>query len=97
VARWNHEPNGAGRDRRSPWAVRIGPASAHQIPVPPQQRLGLDEEPALPGPGRQAAQPGKKGPIGRSEHRASDLPAKDRDLVTEDDDLNSEIGGVTAL
>ena len=62
--------------------------------MPAQQRLGLDKEPLALGP-RQTAQPGEQRTICRSKRRPGDLPTKDRNLVTEDDDLDGQMGGVT--
>lgn len=49
------------------------------------------------GPRQKAAQSGEQGPVSRSKRRPSDLPTKDSNLVTKDDDLDCQIGGVTAL
>jgi len=64
--------------------------------MPAKQRFRLDEEPVALGPRQQAAQRGEQGPVSGSRRRSGDLLAKDRNLVTEDDDLNGQIGGVIA-
>ena len=65
--------------------------------MPAKQRFRLNEEPIALGPRQQAAQSGKQGPVSRSKRRPGHLPTKDRNLVTEDDDLDSKIGGVAPL
>ena len=42
-----NDRNGACRDARSTWEVRIDPFPPDQIPVPAEQRLGLDGTVAL--------------------------------------------------
>jgi len=64
--------------------------------MPAKQRFRLDERPVALGPRQQAAQRGEQSPVSRSKRRPRDLSAKDRNLVTEDDDLDCQIGGVTA-
>lgn len=77
--------------------MRIGPAPTHQVSVPTEQRLGPDEESDALGPRQQAAQSGKQGPISRSKRRPGDLTTRDRNLVTEDDDLDGQISSVAPL
>ena len=58
----DHEADGADWDRRSPWPMGIGPAPTHQVPMPAQQRLGLDEESATSGTGEQSSSGPRAGP-----------------------------------
>ncbi len=92
----DHQPNGAGWERRSPGAMGICPTPSHQVPVPAHQSVGLDEEPPALGPGQQAAQPREQGPISRSKRRPGDLSAKDCNFVAKDDDFDCQIRGVSA-
>jgi len=62
----------------------------HQVPVPAQQCLGLDEESVALRPRQQAAQSCEQGPVSRSKRRPGDLPAKDRYFVSENDDFDGE-------
>jgi len=75
-----------GRPAGSPPGV--GPLPADQLPVPPEQRLGRDQErrPALAreGPGQGREYRAVKG----SEARAPDLPSQDLQLLAEDHDLD---------
>ena len=76
--------------------MRISPAPTHQVPVPAQQCLGPDEEPGALGLGQQAAESGEQGPVSRTKRRSGDLPAKNRNLVTQHDDLDCQIGGAAS-
>jgi hypothetical protein len=55
----------AGRDARSTGAVGVNPFSTDQVPVPPEQGLGFDEEPHAAAPIKEPTQPGEQGSIGR--------------------------------
>jgi hypothetical protein len=46
-------------------AMRVGPCTGDQSPVPAQQRVGLDEEARPAGPREQAADRGEQGPVCR--------------------------------
>ena len=71
--------------------------STHQVPVPTQQGLGLDKESATSGTGEQSTQPSQQGTISWSKRRPVYLSTQDRHLVTEDDDLDGQIGGGAPL
>jgi len=77
-------------DRRT---SRLSPRSVDPLPpdelaVPPEQRLGRDEE---RGPSLTTHEPsgrGEENPVDRSEPRAPRLPAQDLQLVPKDRDLD---------
>jgi hypothetical protein len=71
--------------------------AAHQVPVPAQHCLRLDEKPVTLGPRQQAGQPGEQGSIGCLERWPGDLSTKNGDLVAENDDLDGQIGCVPSL
>ena len=76
------------RDRRPARpAVRIRPAASDQAPVPAQQRLWPNREPAPGAARRDPAERRQHEPVSRLESRPSDLPAQDRQLVPEHEDL----------
>ncbi len=56
----------------------------------------MDKESAPLGPQQETAQSGEQCPVSGSKRRPGDLSASDRNLVTMDDDLDREIGGVAA-
>jgi hypothetical protein len=77
--------------------MAIGPAAPHQVPMPTKQCLGLDEEPLTFGSRQETTQPGEQGTICGSKLWPRHLPAKDGDLVAEDDDLDCQVSGVAPL
>ena len=83
--------NGARRDARSTWAVGVGPFAPDQVPVPPEQGLGLHEEPSLTPTIEQSAQTSQQRPIRGSQGRSGDLTAKDGNFVTEHDDFDCQL------
>ncbi len=83
--------NGAGRDARSTRAVGVGPAATDQVPVPAEQGLGLDEEPASVPTIEEATQPGEQSSIRRSQGRASHLATEDGHLVTKHDEFDRQL------
>src|ERR1039458_1925801 len=86
--------NSPGRDAGPPRAVALSPPAADQVPVPAEQRLGLQEEPTSTSSVHESTQSGDKCSIGWTEHRSSDLPTKDCNLVAEHDDLDGQIVAV---
>ena len=80
--------DGSGGNARSPRAVGIGPATAHQVPVPAKEGVGLDEESSDVPPVKEPAQAGEQRSIGRLEHRAGHLATQDGDFVAQHDDLD---------
>jgi hypothetical protein len=75
----------------------VGPATTHQVAVPAQQRLGLDEEPLARRSRQETSQTCEHGSIGWSERGPGDLSTKHGDLVAENDDLDGQISCVTPL
>src|SRR3954447_11703622 len=75
-------------DRRSPRARRrVGPASRHELAMPAHECVGRDEErtPALAR--EQPARGGQERAVGGPKRGPRDLAPQDRELVTENDDL----------
>ena len=75
-------------DRRSPRArCRVGPAPRHELAMPADERVGRDEErtPALAR--QEPARGGQERPVGGPKRGPGDLAPQDRELVTENDDL----------
>ena len=68
-------------------AVRIRPAAGDQPPMPAQQRLRPDQEDAPRAARQHPAQRRKQQPVVRLEPRPADLPAQDRQLVPEHENL----------
>ena len=67
--------------------MRIRPAAGDEPAMPVQQRLRSHEESVPSAPWQHAAQRSEKKPIMRPEPRLTNLPAKDRQLVTEHENL----------
>jgi len=65
--------------------------------MPSEQGVGLDEEPRALRPGDQPTEAGEERSIRGSQCRAVHLPAENGHLVTEHDDLDSQIGVVGPL
>jgi hypothetical protein len=65
--------------------------------MPTEQGVGLDEEPSELRSGDQPAEAGKERSIRGSKSRACHLSSVDGNLVTEHDDLDSQIGVVRPL
>jgi hypothetical protein len=63
--------------------------------MPPEHRLGLDEEPVWLASGEQSPQPGEQSPIDWSQSRAGHLATQHRHLVAEHDDLDRQVGLIT--
>jgi hypothetical protein len=63
--------------------------------MPPQQGLGLDEEPPQPPTTEESAQSGEQRPVGRSQDGARHLAAEDGHLVAQHDDLDRKFVVVT--
>jgi hypothetical protein len=59
--------------------------------MPAQQRLGLDKESTSAGLRYQSTQPGQDRSVHWPRHRTLDLPAQNRQLVTEHDDLDRQV------
>ncbi|MGO8870298.1 MAG: hypothetical protein ACLQPH_02655 [Acidimicrobiales bacterium] len=86
----------AGRGRRSARHLRVGPLPLDQLPVPAQQGVGLHEEAMELGTGQQPAETGEKSPVRRAKCWTDYLAAEDRYLMSKHDDLDGQIGVVTA-
>ena len=65
--------------------------------MPPQEGLGLDEEPLTLGYRQETSQPCEQGTIGCLERWSGDLSTKNGNLVAENDDLDGQIGCVPSL
>ena len=63
--------------------------------MPPEQSLGLDEEPTSTPTIKDPARSGEQCSIGRPEGRSDHLTTKHGNLVSEHDDLNSQLVAVT--
>jgi hypothetical protein len=70
------------------WPGWIGPVPAHHAAVPSKQRLGRDHEDGPSRPRQQAAQRRQQRTVLGLEPRPWLLAAQDRQLVTQDQDLN---------
>jgi hypothetical protein len=75
--------------------MRVGPGPGDQPSMPAQQRLGLDEEARPAGSGQDAADRGEQGPVGGLKLGSWGLPAQDRELVAQHQDLQV-LGGISA-
>jgi hypothetical protein len=76
-------------------AVRVGPPASDQPAMPVQKRFRLHKE-GIPGAARQhPAERRQQQPVVRLTPRLADLPAKDRQLVTEHENLEI-LGSVAA-
>jgi hypothetical protein len=73
----------------------VGPRPGQEPPVPPQQRLGRDEEARPAGPGQHAADRSEQGPVGGLELGPRALAAEHGELMAQDEDLKV-LGRVTA-
>src|SRR6266508_6490492 len=67
--------------------VRVRPPARDQLPVPAKQCLRLEREDCPRGPRQRAAQRRQQRAIRPRQLRPRDLPAEDRQLVAEDEDL----------
>ena len=67
-----------------------------QLPVPAQQRVGLDEEARPAGSGEDAADRGEQGAVGGLQPRAWNLAAQHAELVAQEEDLQVLAGVVAA-
>jgi hypothetical protein len=75
-------------DRRAAGTpVRIRPAAGDEPTVPPQERLRPHQEDVPAAPRQHSTQRRKHQPVVRLEPRPADLPAKNRQLVPEHEDL----------
>src|SRR5205823_5584965 len=76
------------RERRSPRRpVRVGPPARDQLAVPTKQRLRLDREACPSRPGKRAAKRRQQRTIHSSQLRPRGLPAQDRQLMAQNEDL----------
>jgi hypothetical protein len=64
--------------------------------MPPEQRLGPDEESSPTLPPEEPAQPGEERSVSWPECGAGHLAAQDRDLVSEHDDLDGQFLSLVA-
>src|SRR5207248_10879065 len=71
-----------GRTARPP-SPPVGPLPPDQLAVPPQERLGLDEEHTPPVSANGAARCRKHDPVESAQSERSPLPAKHPNLVPE--------------
>jgi hypothetical protein len=69
-------------------SMSAGPFPAHQLAVPPKQRLRPDHERRPPIAGKHFAQRGHEQPVSMAEARPAYLPPEDRELMTKDEDLH---------
>ena len=75
-------------DREAPGTpVRIGPAASDEPTVPPEERLGPHQEVVPAAPRQHSTQRREHQPVVRLEPRPAGLPAKNRKLVPEHEDL----------
>jgi hypothetical protein len=74
-------------DRRPTGPAGMGPAAGDQPPMPPQDRGRSDETVRRQRPRQEPDQGGEHRPVGPVQPRRRVLPAKDRILVTENQDL----------
>jgi hypothetical protein len=84
-----------------PLRLRVGDGDAvvhhgDQLPVPAQQRVGLDEEARPAGSGEDAADRGEQGAVGGLQPRAWNLAAQQAELVAQEEDLQVLAGVVAA-
>ena len=77
--------------RSSRPSVSVGPLLSHQIPMPTQQRLGLDKEPSSASSRQKPAQSSEYCSIRWLQGRTHHLSAQDGDLVAEHDDLDCQL------
>ena len=90
--------HGSRRQSRSAGAsARVGPSSSHQVPMPAEQGLGLNEEVPAARRREQSAQAGEHRSIRRAQRGACDLAAQHRDLVAEDDHFDGQFAVVASL
>ena len=87
--------HGAGGKAWSTGAVGIGPPAPDEVPMPAQQRLGLDEEPSLVPTAEEPTQPGKQRPVAGPQSRTGHLAAEHRYFVSEHDDFDRQVSVVT--
>jgi hypothetical protein len=64
-----------------------GPLPGDELPVPPEERLGPDQERPPLFPPKHPARGGEERPVGRTVDRPRDLSTEDGDLVAEHRDL----------
>ena len=76
--------------RSSRPSMSVGPLLSHQIPMPTQQRLGLDKEPSSANSRQKPAQSSEYCSIRWLQGRTHHLSAQDSHLVAEHDDLNCQ-------
>jgi hypothetical protein len=80
------------KGRASRNAARPGPLPSHQLPVPPQEGLGPNQErPPRLSP-KHPARRGEERPVGCAVDRTLHLSAQDRDLVSQHGDLEFRLG-----
>jgi hypothetical protein len=83
----NLDQGNANRISGTHTAMQVGPAARHQPLVPAQQRPRTDRE-SRPGPTRQRpTQRSQEQPVRLSQLRPPPLPAQDRELVPQHQDL----------
>ena len=73
---------------------RVGPVSANELPVPPHQRCGRNEEGGPTLARQESRERRQHDTIGRGEPRSRHLTTEHRELVTKDRDLDSFSSGV---
>ena len=71
--------------------MSVGPLLSHQIPMPTQQRLGLDEEPSSASSRQKPAQSSEYCSIRWLQGGTHHLSTQDGDLVAEHDDLDRQL------
>jgi hypothetical protein len=95
-----HSYNKCNSARGNPRSTRrswVSPPSAYQLSVPSKQCRWLNEEPRLASSREQPAQASENCTITRTQCRACNLTTQDSNLVSEHDNFDGQIGGVTSL
>ena len=82
--------NGASGDAWSTWVVGVGPLAPDEVPMPPKQGLGLDEESPQAPVAKVTTQSGEQRSVRGPQRRSDHLTTEDRDLVAEHDDLDRQ-------
>src|SRR5439155_2442273 len=83
-----HQLTNLLRDRRPARPPpRVRPPFPHKLAMPTKQRVRANEERRPARPAQQPASRGQEHPVGLLQPRPCDLPAQNRQLVTEHDDL----------
>jgi hypothetical protein len=78
----------------STWVVDVVPLTPDEVPMPPKEGLGLDEESPQTPAAKVSTQTGEHRSVRWPQRRSDHLTTEDRHLVAEHDDLDRQFFAV---